>query len=364
MVSYFSRPGSLYQSELDSGCFYLRMIYYYWKQSPRGKQLGSILYHTAVQEAVKIMVDLWIAEQQHELDRYPTGPLFDCKNCNKPYRYMGLPRAGKGSPTNATAGLTWTGFRPSDDECMYGFHVPANMFAVVELGYAVELATKVWKDTEPAVKAFTLASEIDRGIQEHAIVTHPKFGKIYAYETDGLGRHNVMDDANVPSLLSIPYLGYHFDKEIYANTYRFIFSESNPTYRKGRNELTGEIEGYGSVHMSSAIKENIWPMSLAVKGLVSDSVEEKTQLAEILWKVSAGTGWMHESFDVNNPGRFTRSWFCWADSLFAELVMSITDECPLSDHKYKVAAWRDQTSVVGGQYAAASNKLEGLNIIP
>lgn len=331
------------------------MLYYYWKQSPYSKQQDSVLYQTVVQNAVMIMVDLWIAEQRHELDHYPTGPLFDCKNCNKPYRYMGLPRLGKGSPTNATAGLTWTGFRPSDDECVYGFHVPANMFTVVVLGYIVDMATHIWENLEFAVKASNLAFEINRGIQEHAIVVHPKFGKIYAYETDGLGQHNLMDDANIPSLLSIPYLGYQFDEEIYSNTRRFIFSESNPTYRRGSNMLTGEIEGYGSIHMSAAIQDNIWPMSLAVKGLVSGSVEEKIRLAETLVKASAGTGWMHESFEVDNPSHYTRAWFCWADSLFAELVMSITNECPLSDHKYRVAAWRDRVAVTGGRFAADYN---------
>lgn len=328
-------------SELDSACFYIRMLYFYWKQSPRGSSPDSVLLLESVQEAVEIMVDLWIAEQKHELDRYPKGPLFDCKNCNKPYRYKGLPRTGKGSVTNASAGLTWTGFRPSDDECTYGYLVAANMFAVVVLDYVEQMANGIWENAELAVKASRLALEIDQGIQEHGIVDTRQFGRIYAYEVDGLGRSLLMDDPNLPSLLSIPYLGYKYDDEIYSNTRKFIFSEENPTFRKGTNELTGDIEGYGSVHMAAAIQDNIWPMSLAVKGLTSDNEDEKVQLAETLVKASAGTGWMHESFDVNDPSRFTRSWFCWADSLFAELVMSITDECPLVTHKYTVHDWRD-----------------------
>ena len=330
----------------------MRMLYYYWKQSPRSNSHESVLRLQSVQEAVEIMVDLWIAEQQHELDHYPTGPLLDCQNCNKPYRYKGLPRAGKGSPTNATAGMTWTGFRPSDDECKYGYLVPANMFAVVVLGYVVEMATELWKRPNLAAKASKLASEIDQGIWDHGIVNDAQFGRIYAYEVDGLGNFDLQDDANVPSLLSAPYLGYHVDEQVYANTQKFIFSDANPTFRKGTNALTGDVEGYGSVHMESAIKDNIWPMSLAVKGLVSDDVEEKIRVAETLFKASAGTGWMHESFDVHNPRHFTRSWFCWADSLFAELVMSITDECPSSDRKYEVHEWRDSVTVAGGPYAA------------
>ena len=315
---------STWNYELDSGLYYCRMLYFYWKQSPNANNAtNSVLKLQSVHEAVHIMVDVWIAEQRHEDDVYPTGPLFDCLNCNKPYRYPGLDRDGKGTPTNSSAGLTWTGFRPSDDECKYGYLVPANMFAVVVLQYVVEMATVVWNDSNLAKKAQTLASDIQRGIEEHAIVTGPDGTRIYAYEVDGLGNYLLMDDANVPSLLSIPYLGYKYDEAIYANTRKFILSPDNPTYRKGTNALTGEIEGYGSPHMESQIKDNIWPMALAVQGLTSDDQEEKVRIVETLVKASAGTGWMHESFSANNPRRFTRSWFCWADSLFGTLYAAL-----------------------------------------
>lgn len=341
-------------SALDSACYYLRMLYFYWKESPNGNSPHSVLHLPAVVEAITIMIDVWTAEQQHENDVFPTGPLFDCLNCHGPIRYPGLPRNGKGLPTNASSGLTWTGFRPSDDDCQYNYLVPANMFAVVALGYAEELAKQVWKDPTLANKARKLASEIDRGLQEHAIVEHPKFGRIYAYEVDGLGNANLMDDANVPSLLSIPYLGYDFDPAIYANTRRFIFSAENPCYRAGTNKLTGDIEGYGSPHMSAAIRNNIWPMSIAMQALTSDDEQEKARLVEKLVQASAGTGWMHESFDVHNPAKYTRAWFCWADSLYAELVMSMTDLCPHPRRKYKVMDWRDPVVVPGGPYAADS----------
>lgn len=192
------------------------------------------------------------------------------------------------------------------------------MFAVVVLEYMVEMATVLWKDYKLAKKAQTLASDIERGIQEHAIVKGPDGKLIYAYEVDGLGNHFLMDDANVPSLLSIPYLGYKYDAEIYDNTKKFILSPANPTYRKGTNDLTDEIEGYGSPHMKARIQDNIWPMAMAVQGLTSDDPEEKIHIVETLVKASAGTGWMHESFSVSNPHRYTRSWFCWADSLFGK----------------------------------------------
>jgi meiotically up-regulated gene 157 (Mug157) protein len=378
---------STFNYELDSACFYIRMLYYYWRNSLNGNTPDSVLRLPQVEQAVQIMVDVWIAEQSHEDDAYPTGPLFDCLNCNQPYRYVELPRNGKGTPTNASSGLTWSGFRPSDDMNTYGYNVPGNMFCVAVLGYAQELAASVWQNDELEKKAARLAADIQRGLDEHAVVDHPEFGKMYVYEVDGLGNFLLMDDANVPSLMSIPYLGYQgYDPKIYANTRRFILSPSNPTYRSGTNALTGPVQGYGSPHMNALIANNIWPMALAVQGLTSDSVDEKIKLVEILVKASAGTGWMHESFDVDNPKKFSRSWFCWADALFgtfsrqrvvspchscmlghelirttvpapihsfaAELVMSLTDECPRSTHKYEVLEWRDPVVVFGGPFSA------------
>ena len=343
---------STWNYELDSACYYIRMLWMYWKQSPNGDLDSSVLKLPRVVEAVEIMIDLWKAEQRHENDNYPTGPLFDCQNCNKPYRYPSLKRQGKGSKTNSTSGLTWTGFRPSDDECQYHFLVPANMFAVVALEYVVELSQQVWNSPTLATKALSLAQGIQKGIEDHAIVNHPKYGRIYAYEVDGLGNYNLMDDANVPSLLSIPYLGYnYYNPQMYENTRKFLFSSDNPTYQKGTNPTTGEIEGYGSPHMKARIYKNIWPMSIAMQGLVEDDPYVRAGLVELLVKASAGTHWMHESINVNKPQDFTRSWFCWADSLFAELVLTLTDECPNPNHKYRVMEWRDPIIVPGGPYA-------------
>lgn len=340
---------STWNYELDSACYFMRMLYFFYRAVPN----SPVLREDRVREAVEIMIDLWISEQDHEDDAFPIGPLFDCQNCGKPYRYPSLPRDGKGSPT-ARTGMTWTGFRPSDDETNYGYLVPSNMFAVVVLQYIAELAPILWANNGGiglAGRAEQLANEIDEGIQEHAVVAHPVYGQIYAYEVDGLGNFLLQDDANVPSLLSIPYLGYDYDREIYENTRRFIYSHDNPMYQKGSNKITGDIEGYGSPHMAQAVKRNIWPMSLAVQGLTTKDESEKIRLVEQLVKASAGTGWMHESFDAMNPKSFTRSWFCWADSLFAELVMSITEECPQPHDKYHVMSWRDPVHVEGGSYS-------------
>jgi meiotically up-regulated gene 157 (Mug157) protein len=171
--------------------------------------------------------------------------------------------------------MTWSGFRPSDDRCVYGYLVPANMFAVVSLRYLSEIAVEILKDQELAETAKTLADEIDKGIRGNAIVKSSEFGDIYVYETDGKGNYNLMDDANVPSLLSIPYLGYcRFDDPIYLNTRRFILSESNPYFYKGK-----VAQGVGSPHTP---ERYIWHISLAIQGLTSTDKDEKKRILDLM----------------------------------------------------------------------------------
>jgi meiotically up-regulated gene 157 (Mug157) protein len=211
--------------------------------------------------------------------------------------------------------MTWSGFRPSDDACSYGYLIPANMFAVVVLGYLAEIARDVWGDTEMETEARRLAGEIDAGIQAHGIVEHPSYGAIYAYEADGLGHHALMDDANVPSLLSIPYLGYRgADDPLYQNTRRFILSRGNPYFFEG-----SAAAGIGSPHTPHRY---IWPLALAMQGLTATDPAERERMLDLLERTDAGTQYMHESFFADNPGRFTRSWFAWANALFSELVLA------------------------------------------
>jgi len=325
--------------ELDSACYFLRMLFFFHESFPN----HPVLKERQVKEAATIMMDVWIAEQRHEEDAYPSGELFDCVHCGKPYRYnpAELKRKGKGTMTNSSAGLTWTGFRPSDDPCVYGYLIPANMFAVVTLGYVVKLAAVVWDDESMVEKARKLRREIDDGIQKYGIVEHPTHGRIYAYEVDGLGNYLLMDDANVPSLLSIPYLGYDYDPTIFANTKRFLFSKDNPMFHEGRHDGIA-YAGIGSPH-TKFIPSSIWPMAMIMEGLVSNNATHKVVLVEKLLASSAGTGWMHESFNPNNPAKFSRPWFCWPDSLFAELVMSLTEACPRPEGGgYSIKEWTDR----------------------
>ena len=224
-----------------------------------------------------------------------------------------MPLDGKGNPVGYT-GMTWSGFRPSDDRCFYNYLIPANMMAVVAAKRAADLLETGWNDDVYAAKARQLATQIDDGIQAYGIVPHPAYGKIYAYETDGLGHYILMDDANSPSLLSMPYLGY-CDKtdEIYQNTRRFILSQENPFYFSG-----AAAHGIGSPHTG---KDKIWHISLIMQILTATDPAEISDCLEMLSKTHADTFFMHESFNKDDPADYTRSWFAWANSLFAQMLI-------------------------------------------
>ena len=225
-----------------------------------------------------------------------------------------LPMSGRGRPVNFT-GMTWSGFRPSDDSCKFGYLIPSNMMAVVALKKAIELLQAGYDDKVLESRCYSLAEAIQDGIEAYGIVDHPKYGKIYAYETDGFGNYNLMDDANSPSLLAIPYLGYKpADDPIYQNTRRFILSEDNPYYFVGK-----AAKGIGSPHTPPRY---IWHIGLTMQILTSTDPAEKQECLDTIARTHAGTNFMHEGFDVDDPTQFTRPWFAWANTLFAQMLES------------------------------------------
>ncbi|MCR2804015.1 glycoside hydrolase family 125 protein [Paenibacillus sp. SCIV0701] len=288
--------------EIDSLCYPIQLSYLLWRNTGRTQQ-----FNETFREAVQAILKLWRTEQHHETKSPYT---FERRNCPPTDT---LTREGKGSLTGYT-GMTWSGFRPSDDACTYGYLIPANMFAVVVLGYLAQIAEEVLLDDELQQEAIKLRDEIEQGIEQHGIVDHPKYGRMYAYETDGLRNHNLMDDANVPSLLAAPYLGYkNADDPVYLNTRRFVLSEDNPYFYRGE-----AAEGIGSPHTP---ERYIWPIALAIQGLTVNDQEEKARLLELLARTDAGTGFMHEGFHVDDPAEYTRPWFSWANMMFSELAM-------------------------------------------
>ncbi len=294
--------------EIDSLCYPLRLTYLYWKATGD----VSILDRSFI-ECAKTTVDLWITEQNH-FEKSPYR--FTRLNC--PYQDT-IHNNGMGEPVDYT-GMTWSGFRPSDDACRYGYLVASNMFAVVVLGYLDEMLKESYpEETELIAKAAKLRADIIDGIEKHAVINHDKYGKIYACEVNGKGDYFLFDDANVPSLLSAPYLGFcSTDDEIYRNTRKFILSKDNPYYYEGKF-----AKGVGSPHTPEGY---IWHIALSMQGLTADNADEMREILHYLETTDGGTGYMHEGFDANNPDVFTRSWFSWSCALFAEFVEKAVDE--------------------------------------
>jgi len=229
------------------------------------------------------------------------------------YTYPELSHNGMGSNVGYT-GMSWTGFRPSDDACMYHYLIPANMFTVVSLRQVAEMLTNIFNDIILAEKTNQLADEIDYGIHKYGIAEDNKT-IIYAYEVDGFGNKYLIDDANVPSLLSIDYLGYKskYDPngEIATNTRKFILSRKNKYYFKGYS-----AEGIGSAHTPP---NNYWPMSKIIEGLTTNNEQDLQRIFKML--VTTNGNLIRESIDVSDSNFFTRKWFGWASSLFASLVI-------------------------------------------
>lgn len=219
-------------------------------------------------------------------------------------------------PVAPDIGLIWSAYRPSDDPQRYNYNVPENMFAAVTLHTMAEMLSKRFDDKENAAKANALADRIEKALAARARFK-TRFGVIYAYEIDGLGHAKFMDDANVPSLLSIPLLGYPFDRQVYANTRRYILSPADPYYFRGRY-----ASGVGSAHTPGGY---VWPMSLVVEYRTSPYTSDRARIMHELSRSDAGDGALHESFDVNDPKRFTRERFGWVNALFEQTFNQPTD---------------------------------------
>jgi meiotically up-regulated gene 157 (Mug157) protein len=228
------------------------------------------------------------------------------------YRHPDLANGGKGSWVRYT-GMIWTGFRPSDDPARYQYNIPDNMFAVVVLRRLAVIEQQVYHNPRDAADAWGLSVEVQAGVEQYAMVTVPPFGKIYAYEVDGYGHTNVMDDANIPSLLSIPYFGYvDAGDRVYGNTRRFVLSDSDPYFYRGKF-----ASGIGSPHTPHGY---VWPLSLIVQALTSRDPAEISRIMDYIAVSDIGDHRLHESFNADWPESFTRDDFAWPNALYSELV--------------------------------------------
>ncbi len=295
--------------EVDSLCYTLRLAYGYWKTSK-----DTAPFDDAWREAVSKIVQTFREQQRKENH----GPYhFQRRTETQTDTVAGRGYGNPGKPV----GLICSTFRPSDDATVFPYLVPANFFAVVSLRQAAEMLEAILHDAALAGECRALADEVSEALQKYAVVQHAKLGKVYAYEVDGYGNYYCIDDGNVPSLLSLPYLGaVKADDKIYQHTRHLVLSDANPYYCQGT-----AANGPGGPHVGMGM---IWPLGLIVQGLTSINDAETKNCLTTLQKTHAGTGFMHEAFNKDNPNQYTRPWFAWANTIFGELVWETFQKRP------------------------------------
>jgi uncharacterized protein len=316
--------------ELDSLCYPVLLIWTYWKMTG-----DDAVFTPAVKKSFELILQTMETEQDHDGNS-------SYKRNNHPVK---------------NTGMIWSAYRPSDDACKYNFLIPSQMQAVQALTALTEIENFLG-NTADAGRAQKLGAEVHDGIQKYGIVDHPKYGKIYAYETDGLGHHLLMDDANLPSLLSAPYFGY-LDKRdpVYTATRRFILSNDNPYFYSGKlGEM--EISGVGSPHTEPNLAWSIfhvahmkgktlsekahtvksffrnvgrktekkqgliWPLAQLAQGLTAVHHDEQIKMLKMLLASDTGDHSLHESYLPQNPKLYSRKDFGWPNALFAEFIMT------------------------------------------
>ncbi len=293
--------------EIDSLCYPLRLAYEYWKVTG-----DASIFDEEWLKAMENILKTFKEQQRKENN----GPYKFQRNTERQLDTMN--NNGLGNPVNPV-GLIVSCFRPSDDATTLQFLIPSNFFAVTSLRKAAEILTAVNKDERTAQQCIDLANEVEGALQKYATYNHPKYGTIYAYEVDGFGNQYLMDDANVPSLLAMAYLGdVDVNDPIYQNTRNFVWSKDNPYF------FTGSAgEGIGGPHIGY---DMVWPMSIMMKAFTSQDDEEIKTCIKMLMDTDAGTGFMHESFHKDDASNFTREWFAWQNTLFGELIIKLVNE--------------------------------------
>ena len=293
--------------EIDSLCYPIRLAYHYWQVTG-----DASIFDEVWLEAIGNVLKTFKEQQRKD----GVGPYNFQRRTERALDTLN--NNGNGAPVKPV-GLIVSSFRPSDDATALQFLVPSNFFAVTSLRKASEILEKVNKNEAMASECKALADEVETALKKYATYNHPEFGTIYAFEVDGFGNHLLMDDANVPSLLAMTYLGdVDINDPIYQNTRRFVWSDSNPYFFKGKAG-----EGIGGPHVAY---DMVWPMSIMMKAFTSQNDQEIKDCVQMLMNTDAGTGFMHESFHKDDPKNFTRAWFAWQNTLFGELIIKLVND--------------------------------------
>ncbi len=305
--------------EVDSLCYVIRLAHGYWKHS------GDLSFTADAGwlEAMRAIVRTFREQQRRAGD----GPYSFRRRADYPHDTAA--GWGRGALVNP-CGLIASVFRPSDDGTVFPFLVPANYFAVATLRQLAELLRATGRTPELALaeQALALAAEVEQALRRHAVVEHARFGRILAYEVDGFGSCLLIDDSNIPGLLSLPYLGaMDLRDPLYQRTRRFLLTP-------GAHPFVVEGKAASGITGPHAGPNMIWPMSVMVRAFTSNTAggegdAEVRNCLRVLRDTHAGTGFMHEAFDKDDPSRYTRKWFAWANSLFGELILRVLAERPM-----------------------------------
>jgi meiotically up-regulated gene 157 (Mug157) protein len=293
--------------EIDSYCYPLRLAYQYWKVTG-----DTSIFGKEWQQAVSNILRTFKEQQR----KNGVGPYHFLRVTDRAFDTVGWD--GYGAPVKPV-GLIASMFRPSDDATILPFLVPSNFMAVSSMRKSAEILNKVNNNDTLAAECRQLADEVEGALKKYAVYNHPIYGKIYAYEVDGFGNRLLMDDANVPSLLGMGYMGdVSLDDSIYQNTRRFVWSTDNPTFFRGK-----AAEGIGGPHIGYNM---VWPMSIMMKAFTATDDNEIRWCMKTLMNTDAGTGFIHESFNKDDASKYTRPWFAWQNTLFGELVIKLIDD--------------------------------------
>lgn len=302
------RPGVAERKwEIDSLCYPVRLAHGYWQTTGDREPFDD-----SWREASKLIVRTFREQQRKD----GLGPYHFQRQSPHPSESQFL--KGYGNPTRPV-GMIHQMFRPSDDATLYPFNIPGNLFAVITLRRLAQMHASLYGDTTFAAECNALADEVANAIEQYGVVKGEQ-GDYWAYEVDGYGQQLFMDDANVPSLLALPYLECTPRDARYARTRAQVWSTHNPYFFKGK-----AAEGIGGPHEGLRM---IWPMSIMMKAFTTDDVAEIRQCLTWLKTTHAGTGFMHEAFDQDDPATYTRSWFAWANTLFGELIVHLAGTTP------------------------------------
>lgn len=295
--------------EIDSLCYPIRLAYNYWKKTG-----DKTPFDANWKKAIEAILKTFIEQQRKE----NKGPYHFQRESLYPHDTLSM--NGYGHPVKPV-GLICSSFRPSDDATTFAFLIPSNFFAVSSLKQAAEMVKALQNDGELSSRLTALANEVETALKKYAVKDHPEFGKMFAFEVDGFGSAYMMDDSNVPSLLSMPYLGaIDVNDQLYKNTRKFILSLDNPYFFKGKF-----AEGVGGPHIGP---DMIWPMAITMQGMTSLNDDEIKKCIKMLKTTHGDKGFMHESFHKDDPTKFTRSWFAWANTLFGEFLWKVYNEKP------------------------------------